>query len=141
MALFIPHTTKRLTIPESDDWVEIRTALTVGMRQRIMAASMSVRISDNDPAVDVFAFRTATLKEIITAWSDPAAVTPEAIEALNPEIADWLTGQFDALAGGRSEQEKKASTSASSAGPQTSPPSAEPPRGPESSAISPSLAG
>lgn len=99
MALFSTQKIQRLTLPESDQWVDIKTVLTAGMRQRIFAASMHVRVANtSETEIDALAFRNALIKEIIVAWSDERPVTPEAIdEGMSTEAIDWIAEQFDSI--------------------------------------------
>ncbi len=150
MAFVVPQRTVRLFPPtdlpgiEEGDWVEIPTVYTAGMRKRAMGEAMKVHVSGNGSRpegidVDAFAIKQALLHEIVVAWSDPAPVTPEALDKLPMAVADWIAEQFDDLVGqtARSEPEKKESepSSPSSTAPTTPPPS------PASSATSRKSAG
>jgi len=138
VALFIPQNTKRLDIPDAPgQWVEIRTALTTGMNSRMLSAAMRLRVSDNgDAQFDAFAYRDAKLKEIIVAWSDPRPMTPANVDDLDPAMADWIVEQFDTLAAPRSDVEKNASSSGSTAGPEPTTPASNPVPGPQNSPTS-----
>lgn len=117
MAL-ISSQTKRLIIPESfgfgpNEWVELKTVLTAGMRRRVMSRSMHVSLNNFGGAdvsaamddVDLFGYRTALIEEVVVAWSDPAPLSPEALEDLPAPLQDWLAEQFDALVAGRTAEQ------------------------------------
>jgi hypothetical protein len=135
VALFTSQTNKRLDIPdEPGQWVEIKTAMTVGMRNRALSAAMTLRMSDaGDAQFDAFAYKQAQLKEIVVAWSDSRPVTPAAVEDLDPEMADWILAQFDALSAPRTEEETAFLGGSSTDGSPQEPPSTAPAPGQTSS--------
>lgn len=129
MALIASKNTQRLQLPETlpgveaGDWIEILTMWTSGMRRRIMNRTLNINLqvtgtnaasSKSDVDVDVFASRQAVLEEIVVGWSSPEPVTPENLEQLRPEVQDWIAEQYDSLAAGRSDAEKKESSDSSS---------------------------
>jgi len=89
------------------------------MKQRTLSAAMTLRVSDaGDAQFDAFAYRQALLKEIIVSWADPTPVTAASIDGLDPDVAEWLLDQFDALAAPRTEEETAPLDASSSSGPE-----------------------
>jgi hypothetical protein len=93
------------------------------MRRRIFRRALNIDVGSFGAAgaqptaeVDLFAWRAALVEEVVLAWSEPIPVTPEALETLSTEVQDWIAAEFDKLAGGRSEQEKKDLSASSSSG-------------------------
>lgn len=126
MAFLNPQVTKRIDLPDQpNEWVEIRTVLTQGIRQRALSAGMRMSLIAADRVVDLWAYRTQLLKDIIVTWSDPTPVSPEAIEGMPPAIADFIAEQFEAGTQGRSEEEKNSSSDDSKSGPSQTPSNAE----------------
>lgn len=138
MALFSSKNTKRLELPNDPGlWVEIRTALTVGMKQRTLSAAMTLRVSDaGDASFDAFAYKQALLREIVVAWADPLPVTPSNVDELDPDVAEWVLEQFEALSAPRPEEETAPLGDNSSDGLLPATLSTPPAPGPESSTTS-----
>lgn len=143
MALFSSQSVKRLDIPNQPGvWLDIRTALTVGMKQRTLSAATKLRMSDGgDAQFDAFAYKQALLREIVVGWADSTPVTPGSIDNLDPDVAEYVLEQFEALSAPRTEEETAFLGNSSSVGQQPSPPSTPPAPGPETSATSPSSNG
>lgn len=122
MALLNPQITKRVELPDQPgEWIEIRTVLTQGIRQRALSAGMRMSLVAADRVVDLWAYRMQLLKDVIVAWSDPTPVSAQAIEDLPPALADFIAEQFEAGTQGRSEDEKNPSSASSASGPAQTP--------------------
>jgi hypothetical protein len=112
------------------------------MKQRTLSAAMTLRMADDGNATfDAFAYRQALLHEIVVGWADPAPVTPAAIDDLDPEVADFLLDQFDALSAPRTEEETAPLGESSSSGPAPHPLGRPAEDSLKSSDISPSFSG
>lgn len=110
-----------VTLPgiSEGDWVDIRAVYTAGIRADAMRRGMKTGVrlggaNDTETTVDLFAYRQALVEAIVVAWSDAEPVTPEALAGLHPDVQDWIAGEFDRIAEGRGEEEKKDSISDSS---------------------------
>jgi len=112
------------------------------MKQRTLSAAMKLRVSDaGDAQFDAFAYRQALLKEIIVSWADPTPVTASSVDDLDPDVAEWLLDQFDALSAPRSEEETAPLDASSSSGPEPPAPDIQAADSPMSSLISSSSNG
>lgn len=94
------------------DWIDISVTYTAAMRRRARLRAIRGRFDDED--LDYFEYKQSILEAIIKAWSDPSPVSPDAIANLHPFVQDWVSNQFYELANGRTEDEKKGSSSDSS---------------------------
>lgn len=126
MAFLNPQVTKRIELPDNPgEWVEIKTVLTQGIRQRALSAGMKLSLNSEEQHLDPWAYRRQLLADVVVAWSDPTPLSAEALDELPPSIADWLAEQFESLNAGRSEDEKNPSGASSTSGPAQTPSSVE----------------
>lgn len=105
--------TVRLTPPAElgfgpEEWLEIKSRLTVGIRRRAMQKAMQ------GTEFDQMLYTQALIEQIVVNWSDSTPVSPEALESLDFAIQDWIVAEFNRLATGRTEAEKNPSGSESS---------------------------
>ena len=106
-----PDETVRISLREfdgSDDWVEVRAALSYrdSIELRAMAVSGAIQTPDGvQLQIDTGRAQLELLCRAIVGWSlraserDPAPlpVTRELIERLDPALGDWLAQRIDAL--------------------------------------------
>lgn len=103
MALFVTRETKRYTHPDDPEtWVEMRLPPGAGQLRTL------------NPAEGETAAVLALLSQVITAWSDDRAVTPAAIDDLDPQVLAWLGPILRGTMRVRGDEEKKASNGVSS---------------------------
>lgn len=106
-----PGETVRISLRDfdgSDDWVEVRAALSYrdSIELRAMAVSGAIQTPDGvQLQIDTGRAQLELLCRAIVGWSlrasehDPAPlpVTRELIERLDPALGDWLAEQIDRL--------------------------------------------
>jgi len=106
-----PDETVRISLREfdgSDDWVEVRAALSYrdSIELRAMAVPGAIQTPDGvQLQIDTGRAQLELLCRAIVGWSlrasehDPAPlpVTRELIERLDPALGDWLAQRIDAL--------------------------------------------
>jgi hypothetical protein len=121
MSLLIEPETYRIDLGDGE-WVEVRRHITTGDRAAINSRAMIIAAEmglDGQGAktarmtIDPGLWGLALLERMITAWSDPAPVTPVNIGRLPEELADRIRAEIDRLNPGRSDAEKKDSTPSS----------------------------
>lgn len=95
---FVAPATARLDLTDGD-WVEVKEQITYGEQQRLSGAMLrTVRTTagDNEVGVDFARYAVLKLQTWLTDWSfrdaadKPVALTPAAIENLDPETAEEI---------------------------------------------------
>lgn len=114
MPLLTTVDTVRIDLPAPGEWVDVKSRLSAGERQRIAAASFRLRaglpkngnVPEGEMELQYEAAAFASLEVGIQAWSFDVPVSPAAIRQLDGDSYDAIVARLNTLWAPRTEAEK-----------------------------------